>query len=100
MWWENIPLADLTAPTLLGFAILLVLVGWIVPRRTLVDKAIEADRWRQAYEYEREARAASDQQTEELLEVAKTTHALIVAVFSNSERIRQSGETDAGPQSP
>lgn len=96
---EGIPIADLTAPGLLGIAILLLLLGRIVPRATLKDKALEADKWRDAYEVEREARAHSDKQTEELLEVAKTTHSLIVAVFSNSERIRQSGETDAVPKS-
>lgn len=91
----GIPIADLTAPTLLGVAILLLLTGRIVPRATLRDKITESELWRQAYETERKAREESDAQTGELLEVAKTTHALITAVFSNSEHIRRTGDVDA-----
>ena len=90
---DGIPLADLTAPTLLGIAVLLLLIGRIVPRSSLMDKRDEADRWRQAYEAEREARATSDSQTAELLEVSRTTHDLIVALLKSSEKIR-SGDTD------
>lgn len=88
---DGIPLIGLTAPTLLGLAVLLLLTGRLVPRSTLMDKAREADQWRKAYEAEREARAALDAHATELLEVAKTTQAFITAVFENSERIRQTG---------
>ena len=79
--FEGIPLVGLTAPTLLGIAILLLLVGRIVPRATLEDKKQEAADWKAAYETEREARIKSDAQTGELLEVSKTTHAITVAMF-------------------
>lgn len=93
MMLDGIPIVGLTAPSLLGVAILLLLTGRLIPRSTWLDKAKEADQWRKAYEAEREARSTSDAQTAELLELAKTTHSFITAVFTNSERIRQSGDS-------
>ena len=81
--FEGFPVADLTAPGLLGLAILLLLFGKIVPRSTLQDKIEECNRWREAYEKERDARALADAQTAELLELAKTTNSVISAVFSD-----------------
>lgn len=78
---EGIPIVGLTAPGLLGIFVLLMFLGKIVPRATLLDKQKEADQWREAYEAEREARASSDAQTVELLEVSKTTHTISVAMF-------------------
>lgn len=95
---EGLAIADFTAPGLLGLAIFLLLIGRIVPRSTLVEKTREAERWRAAYEAEREARTTSDAQTAELLELAKTTHTFLVAVFSNSEKIRQSGDSDVSTE--
>jgi hypothetical protein len=86
--FEGIPLYGLTAPALLGLAVLLLMTGRLVPRSTLLDKSKEATQWREAYESEREARASSDAQTVELLEVSKTTHAVTVAMF---DVIRQAG---------
>lgn len=83
--FEGLSLLDFTAPTLLGIAILLLLTGRIVPRPTLKDKIEECDKWRDAYEAEREARMTSDSQTRELLELAKTTNSLIMALFHVSE---------------
>lgn len=89
---DGIPFADLTAPTLLGITVLLLLWGKLVPRSTLVDKATEAEKWQKAYEVERDARIASDAQTAELLEVAKTTHSIVAAVFGTPVQQRQAGE--------
>lgn len=85
---EGVPISLLSASALLGLTVLLLLTGRIVPRSTLVDKIDEAERWRQAYEVEREARRISDAQTSELLEVAKTTHAIISAMATTSEHLR------------
>lgn len=90
---DGIPFADLTAPTLLGITVLLLLLGRIVPRATYQDKAKESEKWRLAYEAEAKARATSDAQTAELLEVARTTHKIIVAVFGAEERARRAGES-------
>jgi hypothetical protein len=78
---DGVPITGLTAPALLGIAVMMLLLGRIVPRSTFDEKAKEAEHWRLAYEKEREARATSDAQTVELLELAKTTHNLMVAVF-------------------
>lgn len=81
----------LSSSALLGLAVFLILTGLLVPRRVLKDKTDEADRWRQAYEAERIARGILDAQTNELLEVARTTHAIIVAMSETSARLRQVG---------
>lgn len=95
---EGIPVVGLTAPALLGIAVLLLLLGRIVPRPTLEDKKQEAADWKAAYEAEREARATADRQTGELLEVSKTTHAITVAMFDViRQNTRQAGGTDVAP---
>lgn len=93
--FEGIPVVGLTAPALLGITVLLLLMGRIVPRATMQDKIQEASDWKAAYEAERDARAKSDAQTVELLEVSKTTHAISVAMFDViRQRLGQSGGTD------
>lgn len=94
---EGFPLIGLTAPALLGIAILLLLFGRIVPRSTLLDKSNESEKWRQAYETEREARALSNKQTIELLELAKLTNAIVVSAFGREGVIRKQGEPDEIP---
>ena len=79
---EGLPIVGLTAPALLGISVLLLLMGKIVPRSTLVDKIKECEQWQQAYEAEREIRVTSDGQTVELLELAKTTNSIIFALFT------------------
>lgn len=95
--FDGIPISDLTAPTLLGLVVLMVLLGWLVPKAILKEKSTEAERWRLAYEAEREARSTSDAQTVELLELAKTTHNIIVAMFGTTERMGQSGGASVVP---
>lgn len=92
---DGIPVVDFTAPTLLGIAILLLLLGRIVPVSFLRDKDAEAERWRLAYEDEKTARKIAEAQSKELLESAKTTHSLLTALFQSLEKLKQSGETDA-----
>lgn len=92
---EGIPIGGLTAPALLGLAILMLFTGKLWTNAAYQEKVAEAERWRLAYESEAKARAESDSQSKELLELGKTTHALITAVFTNSEYIRRSGEPDA-----
>lgn len=41
---DGIPLADLTAPAVLLIAVLLVLLGWLVPKRILDDAIRQRDR--------------------------------------------------------
>lgn len=97
--FEGIPVVSLTAPALLGITILLLLMGRIVPRVTLQDKTQEAADWKSAYEAERDARARSNLQTIELLEVSKTTHAITVAMFDVVRQdMRRMGGTDVVPK--
>lgn len=90
---DGIPLSTLTPSFLLGLAVLMVFLGWIVPKRTLTRADEEAARWRKAYEAEREARATSDAQTVELLEVAKSSHDFLAAMYGTAQQIRLSGAT-------
>jgi hypothetical protein len=93
----DLPLVGLTAPALLGLAMLMLLTGRIVPRPTYRDKAEEAERWRAAYETEREARALSNRQTIELLEVTKLTNAIVVAAFGHQGSVWKQGQPDDIP---
>lgn len=95
--FSEIPIRDLTAPTLLGILVLCIIFGRLVPWTVLRDARAEAERWRLAYETERSARAISDSQTSELLESARTTESFIRAVFANSAKIAQTGEPDGAP---
>lgn len=86
----GIPVVGLTAPALVGIFVLLVFTGMLIPRRIYQDKSNESDRWRTAFETEREARMTSDKQTSELLEGQKSSHAVLVAIFKNSEKLLES----------
>ena len=91
---ESIPLVGLSAPAMIGVLIMMLFTGKLWTNSAYQEKKEEAERWRLAYEAEREARQASDSQTIELLEVTKTTQGFIEAVFKNSELIRKSGVSD------
>lgn len=91
---EGIPIIDLTAPALLGVAILMLLLGKLVPWTTYQEKIKEAERWREAYEAEHQARLVSDAQTTELLEVTKSTHDVLSAIFGSGIRTRRVGARD------
>ena len=95
---ENIPLVGLSAPAMLGVLIMMLFTGKLWTNSAYQEKKEEAERWRLAYEAEREARKESDSQTVELLEVTKTTQGFIEAVFRSSELIRRSGVSDDIPK--
>lgn len=85
----------LTPAVLLGIAMLLVLRGGLVPAKVvetiktewharladkdarLAEKDEAIRRWQDAYENERAARQVSEAQTGELLNLARTTNALL-----------------------
>jgi hypothetical protein len=93
--FDGVPLTALTPTALLGVFVLLVFLGGLVPWRVYKEKCKESDNWRKVAETERESRVTADAQTAELLELAKTTHSIVVALFGNKEeRSRQSGEAD------
>lgn len=86
--FEGFSIIGLTPAGLLLIAVFMILTGRLVPRSIYLDKKAEADRWQAAYEVERQARATSDAQTRELLEVAKTSAKFLEAVHTNSELIK------------
>lgn len=89
--FEGINLTTLTPSALLGIGILLVFLGRLVPYRSHRETVEEAERWRKAYEAEREARNVANSQTIELLEVARTSKSILVALYDATERIRGPG---------
>jgi nucleoside permease NupC len=89
----GIPMDKLTAPALLGLAIAMILMGLLVPRRTHKDKIEECERWHQAYESEKEINTTNNAQVTQLLELAKTTNALMIAFFGTVEK-RKSGDAN------
>jgi hypothetical protein len=89
----GIPIEVLTPSALLGIAILFIIIGKLWTNPAYQEKVKEAEKWRLAYEAESKARATADAQTAELLEQGKTTHAIVVAMFSIMEGNRSSGGT-------
>jgi len=80
--FDGIPLVSLTPPVLLGVAILLLLFGRLWTNSAYQEKCRESERWRKAYETSEKARAISDAQSAELLELGRATYAMLDAVFS------------------
>lgn len=78
---------DLSLSVIILIAILMILTGAIIPRWVYKQKDIESERWRAAYETEREARATSDAQTSRLLEGQNAMTKLMTAIFENSEKM-------------
>lgn len=85
---DGISIIGLTPAGLLLITVFFIMTGRLVPKSTYQEKVQEADRWRSAYEVEREARAITDAQTRELLEVAKTSAKFLEGVHANSELIK------------
>jgi len=68
---------DWGAGSLLAFCIVLILVGRLSPRSTLDDVIRERDNWR-------DIALQSVGQVEQLLEIARTTQSLVLALQPNS----------------
>lgn len=85
---DGISLIGLTPAGLLLITVLMILTGRLVPRYVHQNVLQERDQWKAAYEAERAARALSDSQTRELLEVAKASEKFLAAVVETSERIK------------
>lgn len=89
-WIGDVAIADLTPSVLLGIVVMLVLLGKLVPRSILQDKIDEAEKWRLAFETEREARATSDAQTTKLLEVTGITNDALQSLNKSIEKLQRS----------
>ena len=96
----DIPITGLTAPGILGLAVILLLTGYIVPRKYLVDKETEILRWKKAYETEREARIVSDSQTGQLLVAIEANRDLMSALLTVVKpEARSGGSSDEAEES-
>lgn len=76
----GIPLGELTAPTLLGIAIVLILRGSLVPRKTHDDIINDRNQWREAHRISEEARLAQTKQLDAVLEVGETVKNVMTAL--------------------
>lgn len=56
-----------------------VYTGALVPRQTYQDVLTDRDNWRRAHELSEERRQQQDAQVEDLLELAKTSNAILTA---------------------
>ena len=74
-----------------------VLRGYLVPRRILEDAHEEAERWREAYETEREARQRLVEHSQAGLEAARTTAAVLRATLPAGGAVAGDGGRDADP---
>jgi hypothetical protein len=92
--WAYLTTHDSLANTLVAVFVILLFTGRIYPRSTIDEKNREAERWRKAYELEREARSRAVEQTADLLEMAKTTNAIVTALFQNTRPSEESGGAD------
>lgn len=72
--------SQLSLAGLVALAVVLVLSGLLVPRRTVKDLIQERDDWKTAFQTSEEARAEQGEQIRELTELAKTTYAAIAAL--------------------
>lgn len=84
----GIPVAELSAPALVGVFVVMMFYGKVVPRSFLNDEQKTSESWRSAYEKEREARDSLQTQVKELLEIARTSRDVLVALSKASEKIR------------
>lgn len=79
---DGFPILDYTPATLLGIGVLLVLLGGLVPSRSIKPMREEIAYLRSALQKEQQAHAETVRQNGELLE----TNKLVRAVFESLER--------------
>lgn len=95
--WAYLSSHDSLAWSLVVVITLMVLTGKLKPKADLDEKNREAERWRKAYELEREARAKAVDQNDDLLEIGKTTHTIVTALFNNARFSEQMGGESVDP---
>jgi hypothetical protein len=78
----GIPVGDMSAPVLLGIAIVLILRGRLVPRSTYDDLRADRDQWREAHRLSEEARLTQTRQLDAVLEVGETVKNVMNALDS------------------
>jgi hypothetical protein len=74
---DGIPVLQVGAGGLVTLFVVAILVGRLVPRRTLDDISHDRDEWRTAHRISETARVEQSAQLTELLEHARTTDAVL-----------------------
>lgn len=84
------------AVAILVIAVLMVLTGRLIPRRTYEDLKEERDTWRAAHIESEKARAEERAQTDELLEMARTAGHILDSLPRRGE-VQASDSVDGAP---
>lgn len=90
----GIPPEILTPGGIILAGVALIYLGRLVPYRFYKDIKDERDTYRLAFETERDARKASDEQTSKLLEDTKTNKHLLEAIFEIAKEMRENRKAD------
>jgi hypothetical protein len=82
---DGIPVVGLTAPALLGLAILLLLTGRLIPRRTYDDLKQDREDWKAAHRESERIRGELVQHMNMMVEQAKVTEALLRSLGAHAD---------------
>jgi hypothetical protein len=85
---------------LVTIAVLMVLTGRLIPRRTYDDMVADRDNWRQAFHASEEVRRMQDKQVEQLLTVAEVGGRIINALPRPEEPAEEVDDGNALDQAP
>lgn len=97
MGTEQVIISILSPSLLLGIAVYMLFKGQLWTNAAYEQKVKECEKWETAYNKESQARALADAQTVQLLEQAKTTHDIVVAMKSVLEARQTGGTTNVVP---
>lgn len=81
-------LVDLGPVALAGLAVLLILTGRLVPRRTYDDIKHDRDEWRAAHRISETARIEAQAQMDEMLELGRTTTQIVRASYREPREVQ------------
>lgn len=92
----SLPLGQLSASAILGVFVLSILMGWLVPRRVMADRLADKDAentslkeqvqlWQQIARDNGLTATNAVQQSDQLLEVARTTNQVLRALPQSRE---------------
>lgn len=82
----GLPVGQLSAGALVGLVVLLILVGRLVPRQSLLDMREDRDKWRTSAEDWQKAALQLGMSMEKLLVLAETTHHALVEIQELASR--------------
>lgn len=82
---DGIPIVGLTAPALLGLAVLLLLTGRLIPRRTYDDLRQDRNDWKDAHAESERIRGELVTHMTMMVEQAKVTEALLRSLGAHAD---------------